>query len=220
MITGLNVPLELAVLLCAVFCTAGAWAGRERALRQHRQQRITLADLMQPAMLDPVIDLATRRNAMREASHAVLHGRIDQRSVLRGNKSPGTREQLRDHVASVMRAGLRRGDRLTHLDGANFTIIIPGADEHTGARIANRLRRSLAQLRFPNFHNDAGVTASFGVAAGRYGETGDLLNRRARHALGAALCQGQGHVVTASDLEEVIYLPAPDAAPLAAASVA
>ncbi len=207
MITGMNVPLELAVGLCALFCAVGAWAGQSRAVRRQVRQRNPLADLMQPAALDPVIDLATRRNAMREASQAVLHGRINRP----GSAVSG--EQLQGSVAAVMRAGLRRGDRLTHIDGDGFTIILPGADERAGARIAERLRETLAQAGVAK-----GLGARFGVAAGRYDECGDLLNRRARRALDAALAQGRDYVVAASEIEEVLFLPAPEAAVTASAA--
>lgn len=195
----MNVPLELAVALSAMFCAVGAWIGQSRAVRRQAKHRHPLADLMQPANLDPVIDLATRRTVMREASHAVLHGRIDRR------ESTVSRNLAQGSVAAVMRAGLRRGDRISHIDGEGFTIILPGADERAGARIADRLRSALIQAGAT-----AGVAARFGVAAGRYDESGDLLNRRARRALDAALSQGQGHVVSASEIEEVFYLPAPE----------
>jgi diguanylate cyclase (GGDEF)-like protein len=220
-ITEMNVPLELAILLCAAFCAVGAWAGKMRAVRQRRHP---LTDLMQPATLEPVIDLAARRNAMREASRTVLHGRIDQLAALRASAgSAATREQFCNHVASVMRAGLRRGDRLTHIDGEGFTIILPGADERSGTRIADRFRSSLTQVRFSHHHENAVITASFGVAAGRYDERSELLNRRARHALETSKFQERDDIVSDSEIVELMYLPASDASPaqtMAAASAA
>lgn len=193
MITGLNVPLELAAILCALFCAAGIWAGQARAARPSARPRNPLADLMQPASLDPVIDLATRRNAMREAAQAVLHGRI----------APGAEKgAAHDQVAAVLRAGLRHGDRVTHIAGEGFTIILPGADERAGTHIADRLRGSLSQLK---------VNARFGVAAGSTSVSGDVLARRARRALDAAQHRDVEHVVAASDFEEVLFLPPPAA---------
>ena len=199
----MNVPLEVAMLLCGVFCAAGAWIGKRRAVQKLAKQRDRLSNLMQPATLDPVIDLAARRNAMREASHAVLHGRIDRLG------RAATHDGVTGSVASVMRAGLRRGDRVTHIDGEGFTIILPGVDERAGARIADRLHHALYQ---------AGAKTRFGVAAGRSDDGGDLLNRRARRALDATLTQGRDHIVSASEIEEVFYLPAPEAVPTASAA--
>lgn len=210
-------PLELAVLLGAGCAAAGVWAGRALANRRLDPRRNPLRGLISPASLDNAINLAARRDALREGSHAMLHGRIDQLAMLRTAWSPDTRNQVEEHIAAVMRAGLRRGDRLAMgadgSGGERFTIVIPGADERAAVRIADRLRRSLSQLRLPQLGNEARLTASFGVAADRFGESDEGLDHRARKALDAADCD---HVVPASEIEEVIYLPAP--APVASSA--
>lgn len=210
MITGINIPLELALLLCVGCGAAGVWAGQVRANRRLDPRRNPLRELLRPAVLSQAIDLAARRDALREGSHAVLHGRIDQIAALRTVWNADTREQVHEHIAAVMRAGLRRGDRIAISAGGsgedNFTILIPGADERAAVRIADRLRCSLAQLRLPQLGNEARLTASFGVAADRFGESSDGLDRRARRALDAA---DADHVVPASEIEEIILLPAP-----------
>lgn len=205
MFTGIEVPLEVAIALCAMCLGVGAAVGRWRALRRAAPRRSPLDDLLTPDTLVPEIDLANCRNAMRETSHAVLHGRIDQMESLRGVWNPDLREQ----VAKIMRAGLRRGDSLSDINGDGFTVIAPGADERAATRIANRLRRSLAQLGSTYPAAQSGITASFGVAAGHRSDNGDLLTMRARAALKAAIARGEDHVIAASDIEEVIYLPAP-----------
>jgi diguanylate cyclase (GGDEF)-like protein len=206
----MNIPLELALLLCMGCGAAGVWAGQVRANRRLDPRRNPLRELLRPAVLSQAIDLAARRDALREGSHAVLHGRIDQIAALRTVWNADTREQVHEHIAAVMRAGLRRDDRIAISAGGsgedNFTILIPGADERAAVRIADRLRRSLAQLRLPQLGNEARLTASFGVAADRFGESSDGLDRRGRRALDAA---DADHVVPASEIEEIILLPAP-----------
>lgn len=220
MITGIEVSLELAVLLCAAGVAGGAWVGQNRANRRLDPRRNPLRPLMKPAAMDQAIDLAARRDALREGSHAVLHGRIDQIAALRTVWNTDTRDQVREHIAAVMRAGLRRNDRITLAEGDGFTILIPGADERTAVRIADRLRRKLAQLRLPHLGQGATLTASFGVAADRFGETTRGLDQRARRAFDAAVAQGCDHVVPASEIEEVMLLPAPAPAAPTAASAA
>ena len=212
----MSVPLEVAVGLCAIFCALGVWVGRWRVTRRVELRSAPLKGLMQPAVLGEAIDLAARRNAMRSASRAVLHGRIDQLAGLRGVWNPALREQVRGHVAAVMRAGLRREDRFTEIEGDGFTIVVPGADERAAVRIADRLRRAVAQLRLPHFGEDDRITASFGVAAHRRSDNCDQLNLRARRALHAAIAQGEDHVVSSSEIGEVLYLPAPEPAASAA----
>ena len=207
-------PLEVAITLCALCLGVGAAIGRWKSLRRSAPRRNPLEELLKPATLGPAIDLASRRNAKRETSYAVLHGRIDQLESLRGLWNP----DLRGQVANIMRAGLRRGDSLSDIDGDGFTIIVPGADERTATRIANRLRRSLSQLGSTYPAALSGITASFGVAAGNRSDNGNVLIMRARVALKAAIVRGEDHVIAASDIEEVMYLPAP--APSSTASAA
>lgn len=214
MFTGIEVPLEVAIVLCALCLGVGAAFRHRQMLHRAAQHRSPLKDLLTPDTLGPAVNLANRRNAMRETSHAVLHGRIDQMEGLRGVWNA----ELRDQVANIMRAGLRRGDSLSAIDGDGFTIVVPGADEPTATRIAHRLRRSLAQLRSTYPAALSGITASFGVAAGQRSDNDNLMIMRARAALKAAIARGEDHVIAASDIEEVMYLPAP--APSSTASAA
>lgn len=214
MITGIAMPLEVAMVLCAGFGAVGVWAGRHHTIRRLDPRRLRPAVWAGSTSSRAAIDLAARRNAARDRSHAVLHGRIDQLS----GRDALWNQDTRDHVAAVMRASLRRGDRLVQADCGSFTIDITGADERAATRIAERLRRVLGQLRLPQVSADIRLTASFGVAAERQGETGDVLTRRARQALEAALAQGRDHVIAASEIEEVILLPAPADTPSASAA--
>jgi len=210
---GIEMPLEWAVLLSVMCAFMGVRAGQIRARRNPGLQLDPMRELLHPTVLASAIDLAARRDARRQGSHAVMHGRIDQLSGRDRNWSADTRDQVREHVAAVMRAGLRRGDRMVlgaaehDLDG--FTILIPGADERAAVRIANRLRELLTHLRMPQLGSNAHLTASFGVAANRFGETGAGLDDRAQCSLAAAVAKGRDHVVPASEIEEVLFLPAP-----------
>jgi diguanylate cyclase (GGDEF)-like protein len=185
-ITGIDVPLELAALLCAGFGAVGMWVGNNRTNRRPgprlEPRSNPLSDLMKPEALAQAINLAARRDALRVESHAVLHGRIDQLAMMRTIWNADTRGEVREHVAAVMRAGLRRGDSMSLAEGDGFTIVIPGADERAAVHIASRLRRTLTQLRLPQLGGIARLTASFGVAADRFGETGEELDQRARSA--------------------------------------
>lgn len=118
-----------------------------------------------------------------------------------------------------MRAGLRRGDQVVS-DGDGYTIVMHDADEPAAVRTANRLRRALARLRLPHTTRDARLTASFGVAADRMGMPIGAADRQARRALYAARMRGADHVVPASELQEILYLPAPTPVASAAASAA
>ena len=57
------------------------------------------------------------------------HGRIDQLAVMRFNWNANTCAEVREHLAAVMRAGLRRDDSMSLAEGDGFTIIVPCTDE-------------------------------------------------------------------------------------------
>ena len=215
--TGIEVPLEVAALLCAGCAAAGAWVASMRANRRLDPRRSAagspLGSLHKPEVFSKAIDLAARRNAMRAASEAVLHGQIDQLHALGPVWSSDTHAEVREHVAAVMRASLRRGDRMAHVEGNAFTITLSGADERAAVRIADRLRRRLGQLRLPQLGSEARLTASFGVAAEGFGDGNDSIEGRAARALEAALAKGADHVVPASEIEEIMLLPAPAPSP-------
>ncbi|WP_017666117.1 GGDEF domain-containing protein [Porphyrobacter sp. AAP82] len=220
--TGIEVPLEVAAMLCAGCSAAGVLAGNLRAKRRLDPRRAKPSDplraLHKPEVLAEAVDLAARRNALRDGSQAVLHGRIDQLGALGTVWNSDTHAEVRAHVAAVMRASLRRGDRMAQGGKDGFTITIAGADERAAVRIADRLRRRLAQLRLPQLGSEAHLTASFGVAAKRFGDADDAIMRRARRALDEAVAKGADHVVPASEVEEIMLLPAP--APSSAPSAA
>ncbi len=213
MATGIIVPLEVAVLLCAGCAFVGGWLGHWRSARHLDARPDPVRDLLKRENLGRTIDLALHRNARRSASHALLHGRIDQFAQGPSGWSHDTCDEVRDHVAAVMRVGLRRQDRIALNEADGFTIFIPGADERAAVHIADRLRRTLKQLRLPQLGKDVRLTASFGVAAERFGESHEGLDRRARNALEAAVANGADRVVPASDIEEILLLPAPAPAP-------
>lgn len=221
--TGIEVPLELAVLLIAGALGAGIWAGHLRAQGWFAPRPAPASDaigaFLRTERCSATIDLAARRNAARARMEAVLHGRID---ALPDAQSLAARQNMRSHVAAVMRSGLRRDDRIAMesgvLEGDGFVITIPGADERAAVHIAQRLRRRLAQMHMPDLGTESPLTASFGVAAHRAGDDTGAIVRRARRALDAATAQGTGHVVPASEIEEILLLPAP--APSAASAAA
>jgi diguanylate cyclase (GGDEF)-like protein len=115
----------------------------------------------------------------------------------------------RPQIEAQTQAGVRRDDSCARIEGDGVTIVMPGADERAAVGVADRLRHTLAQIRLPQFGGENPFTASFGVAAGRADDSRDNLVARARAALEAAQKAGSDHIVAASEIEEVMFLPAP-----------
>lgn len=215
--TGIEVPLEVVAMLCAGCAAVGVWTGRVRAGRKPDPHGHALSErlgeLLKAEAHSNTVDLAVLRDAQRAGSRAVLQGRIDLLGAMTGASNSGARNEVHQHVAAVMRAGLRRDDRVALENGDGFIISMPGLDERAAVRVANRLRRKLARLHLPQIGGEARLTASFGVAAGRVGHGTEGIARRARSALDAAIAKGIDHVVPASEIEEIMLLPAPAPSP-------
>jgi len=215
-ITGFEVPLEAAIAASLAALALGILAERSRFHRKLDDAVNPLAGLFAPGVLESAAEEANRRLAGRMASQAVLRGRIDQIAMLRTGWDSAARDQVLGHIASVMKAGIRREDRFELIEGEGFTIVMPGADEQAAMGVAERLRRALAHMTLPQSGMHNHFTASFGVAAGRSGDCGETLVARARAALEAAQKAGSDHVVAASEIEEIKFLPAPHSSSAAA----
>ncbi|MFN4020558.1 MAG: GGDEF domain-containing protein [Erythrobacter sp.] len=209
MITEIAVPLEAAMAASLAALVLGIYVGQERVRPRRNAAANPLSGLFAPANLEAAIDSANRRFSSRVAVQAVVRARIDQSASLRIGWDPQTREQVLGHIAAVMQAGVRRDDSFARIEGDGFTIVMPGADERAAVGVADRLRHALAQIKLPQLGGANPFTASFGVAAGPAHDRRDHLVARARAALEAAQKAGSDQVVTASQIEEIMFLPAP-----------
>lgn len=217
MITGFEVPLEAATAASMATFALGLLAARVRDRRKPSATANPLAELFSSGMLGSAAEEANRKLASRIAGHAVLRGRIDQVAMLRAGWDADARDQVLGQITKVMKGGIRRDDRFSQIEGEGFTIVMPGADERAAKGVADRLRRALAQMQLSQSGAQMPFTASFGVAAGRSGDCGETLVARARAALDAAQKVGSDHVVAASKIKEIMFLPAPISSAAAAA---
>ncbi|MFN9716950.1 MAG: diguanylate cyclase domain-containing protein, partial [Sphingomonadales bacterium] len=149
MITGFEVPLEAAIAASLAALALGILAERSRFHRKLDDAVNPLAGLFAPGVLESAAEEANRRLAGRMGSQAVLRGRIDQIAMLRTGWDSAARDQVLGHIASVMKAGIRREDRFELIEGEGFTIVMPGADEQAAMGVAERLRRALAHMTLP-----------------------------------------------------------------------
>jgi len=93
----------------------------------------------------------------------------------------------------------RRHDLAGRFGGEEFLVYLPAAELQEAAICAERLRTAVAGHRFAHLKASERVTASFGVAQRRPGETWQSLFKRADQCLYAAKNGGRNRIVT--DLE-------------------
>ncbi|GIX18704.1 MAG: hypothetical protein KatS3mg120_0380 [Erythrobacter sp.] len=132
MATGINVPLEVAAALSAgslglgagIAVWAGKWRNRRMAPATADAEADPLGPLFRPATLSRLINRAERRQP--RGGRAVLHGHIGGLAALEAQWDAPTRAAVRAQIAAVMRASLRRHDRIALGDGTfgeGFTIL-------------------------------------------------------------------------------------------------
>lgn len=206
MTSGLNLPLIAVLVLSGLLVWAILRPVQPPERRRRTDSHDPLQELMRRDNLGPAIDLALHRNTQREASQAVLIGRIDQFAADQPGWGREARQRIVEQVAAALRVSLRRDDRVAMVagsaDGDGFSILVPGADERAAVRIADRLRSKVRHLRLPRFGGGERLTASFGVAAGSLTERSERIEARARRALEVAVETGPDKVVPASAIGE------------------
>lgn len=234
MVAGETVSIDLDVLIGLMICSAGIGAvlvhgglsilRRWRFAREHKRAEHSLSDKLRKGDLSRGIDVVAARPAFEPAR--ALHGpetlvraRVDHMREVQRIWGSGTREQALEQVASIMRRSIRSPDRQTGLGGDiinevkgdGFTILMRGAEEKDAGGIAKRLRKALSRSRIDSLADNLRLTASFGLAERRPGESYSMWHARAEAALNVARARGDDQIVEAAMAEEVILLPPPSA---------
>jgi diguanylate cyclase (GGDEF)-like protein len=75
-------------------------------------------------------------------------------------------EALR-HIVKTIESGLRKNDFMGRYSGEEFIIFFYGADEKTGIKVLERLRKKICETLINLENGDAAVSASFGVVGSK-----------------------------------------------------
>ncbi|MEO0590624.1 MAG: GGDEF domain-containing protein [Pseudomonadota bacterium] len=232
MFTGVAVTLDISVLVgllagaggLGALTLAGSRVMRERIVARRENHRLanSIAEALHTDEFRARID-DTARRAADEADRAdgpadtMLRARLDHMRQVQQIWGADARQNALDQVAAIMKRSVRKGNALTgergdiinEIDGDGFTILVRGAHENEASQIARRLREQLARTPIEGLSEDMRLTASFGVASRRIGETIATWRARAEAALSAAKAGGEDQIVEASVAEEMMLLPAP-----------
>ena len=96
-------------------------------------------------------------------------------------------------VAAVLRDRAGEHSLVARLGGEEFIVVLPGSDSYLGANQAEQLREAIEDLEPNGLH----VTASFGVAQLRAGDSYESLFSRADSAMYEAKREGRNRVIAA-----------------------
>lgn len=119
-------------------------------------------------------------------------------------------DQVLIGVADALRRIGRAADVVARFGGEEFVVLLPNTNAYGAAVLAEKCRAALAATEFPTV---GAVTASFGVAGLRDGDTSEILFVRADRALFTAKREGRNrvHLAPFSDNEPALD-PAPETA--------
>ena len=163
--------------------------------------------LQQAALTDPLTGLSNRRHLMERIEQewaiasrnqrpfALMMIDIDAFKQVNDNHGHEVGDQVLNKVAALLRQGARVEDVVGRLGGDEFVVVCPEANLAIGARLAEQLRRNLAQQTIQVGSVSLQVTVSIGVSQqDATASTVDEVLRRADAALYRAKRAGRNRV--------------------------
>lgn len=159
-----------------------------------QQDRRVLAQESRLASYDPLTGILNRRALAPALQQLVEAGGtdtvvlfdLDRFKAVNDADGHEAGDEVLQRTAQAAASVLRDGDRLARWGGEEFLVLLPGTDVEQAREVAERIRRSLRA--------DTGVTASFGVAEHRPGDTVARWVSRADRAMYAAKHLGRDRV--------------------------
>jgi diguanylate cyclase (GGDEF)-like protein len=185
-----------------------------RIVELHRELEAKNRLLEQLALTDVLTGLPNRRAieewARRQLSGALRHdfsfwvimSDLDQFKLINDTCGHDAGDVVLKKFADTLKANSRHSDICGRIGGDEFLIVITHVDE-TGVRLAiERMRQQIESQRFTFGTQEVGVSASFGIAGFRHGQTMDFdqLVTQADGALYSAKHSGRNRVEMAPPL--------------------
>ena len=140
--------------------------------------------------------------AVRQSSQdlAVIMLDVDHFKAINDHFGHAGGDQALQHLAALLRAGLRQDDLLGRMGGEEFLIILPGTSPNTAGIIAERLRSRVAETALPFGNRSIEMTVSMGITRWQQADASiEAIIARADAALYRA--KGGGRNRVESDLQ-------------------
>jgi diguanylate cyclase (GGDEF)-like protein len=202
-------------ILCAWMILATTYGIHQwvRLRRKHREQRRKIHDLESEkenyrrlSTLDALTNVLNRHGIERfiaplEATRtpaSVIVIDIDHFKRVNDQRGHYGGDRVLRKMGEILRAHTRHTDGLGRWGGEEFVLVCPGASLEKSAEMAEKLRLKITQTNFiPD--DPMPITASFGVAVARGGESFEDAFRKADEALYLAKSRGRNCVVAAAE---------------------
>jgi len=168
-------PIAIDRSIAPIRDRAGRIGGAVIVFHDMRRERQYAARLTHLASHDALTGLLNRREfehrlraALEEARdedahHAVLYLDLDQFKVVNDTCGHAAGDELLRQIGALLRPRLREGDTLARLGGDEFGVLLPHCPPDPASRIAENLRRTIADFRFAWQRRAFAVGVSIGV---------------------------------------------------------
>lgn len=169
-------------------------------------------DLFELATIDPLTKALNRRAFMRFSERELARFKrdnsllstlmldIDHFKQVNDVHGHATGDKVLSKMVSVAASVLRQEDLIGRLGGEEFAIVLVDSDAAAAARVADRIRQAIKQVKFPSETGPFNVSVSIGVSEPFYNEASinDALER-ADAALYRAKRNGRDRVEVATE---------------------
>ena len=207
-----SVPLALVTMAAALTANYSLEREHRRNYLQGVLSRIQSArlaalvgQLQELSHRDPLTGLANRRAmdtqledlCQRHEQFAAIVIDVDAFKAFNDRYGHQIGDDCLRRIAAILRASLRRtSDRIARMGGEEFAVLLPQTSLEDACTIAERMRRSVADLRIPHAASPSGkvVTISAGVSGSTGITTPDELIAEADRALYRAKASGRNRV--------------------------
>lgn len=199
-LAGIRRTLYINLLVCALVTAGVLWLssltlGRYQRRLEQMATTDRLTGLLNRHALEIVLEqtLADVRRMQRPAS--VLLMDIDHFKALNDRHGHLTGDRMIEHVARLIREGLRASDIACRWGGEEFLIVLKDCASADALERAESLRALLSASPLPLASAPLSVSVSVGVASYRTGDTAESMLDRADHALYEAKRAGRDRVM-------------------------
>lgn len=162
--------------------------------------------LIEHASIDPLTELPNRRALMQRLQEAwsriqrrggavsLIMADIDHFKSVNDHYGHSAGDELLRKIAASIAHECRETDFPGRYGGEEFLVVVPDEEAVTAAKLAERCRQSIENLRLRVGESPVGVTASFGVADSRVASSPDDLIELADKSLYGAKEAGRNGV--------------------------
>jgi diguanylate cyclase (GGDEF)-like protein/PAS domain S-box-containing protein len=170
-----SAPIAVDASMAPIRDRAGRVLGTVLVFQDMSRERQYAARLSHLASHDALTGLPNRRefeNRLRAAldrpqdanyHHAVLYLDVDQFKVVNDTCGHAAGDEMLRQVSNLLRPGLRAGDTIARLGGDEFGVLLEHCPPEPALRIAEGLRRSVADFRFTWGARSFSTSVSIGV---------------------------------------------------------